>query len=44
MTKPIPSPCDKCPRVKTCGEVCIKWIEWLFTPESEEKYRQETLK
>ena len=24
-------PCESCPKVKTCKDVCVQWIEWLFT-------------
>jgi len=44
MKKPFPCPCDRCPKVKDCRDVCLAWIEWLFSPDSEEKYRQETLR
>ena len=42
--KPTPSPCDSCPVRATCQGFCKKWEEWLFSPESEEKYRQMRLK
>ena len=44
MKKPTPCPCDKCSKAKDCMGTCSKWIKWLFSPDSEEKYRQETLK
>ena len=44
MTKPTPSPCDKCPVRATCQDTCEKWVKWLFSPQSESKYRQEMLK
>jgi len=45
MTRPTPSPCDKCPKRETCGEdICLAWVRWIMLPESQEKYMQEMMR